>query len=627
MDTTRTTLIDQMDIDSPDGMYALAITSDHYIAARRRIFKQLVESLLYENIVISACSDTNEYSVWEILGTATDGSAVTYTCKGRRHVTFGRIRLFTEPISRTISSQLRGDQSCTISAEKTEAISIALFLIEVGANAGIDEVQVVQFITELEQTLINDTLARYIRAERHIEVQNVQDEDWESVVIEGHPYHPSYKSRIGFDIHDQIDYGPEFAQWIRPIWLGVHKSKARISHSLHQHSPSSNEWLREHLGESVLSHFYSILHKREMDPAAYVLLPVHPWQWRTTLSSVLASDIQNGTIVLLGSSEDKFTAQQSIRTLAHRTHPHLPYVKLSLSILNTSTGRILAPHTVENAPRLTDWMQGILKKDVYFQKELRTVLLGEVAGVAYDNSHRPEPVKSLSYGVLSCIWRESIHPYLEPHESSIPFNALTTMDVNGLPIIEPWVRQQGVEHWLYDLLNTSVRPLIHWLFAHGIALESHAQNMLLIHQSGIPTRIALKDFHDGIRFSREWLAEPNLCPLLVESSAHHQKVNRNSFIETQEPSEVRDFMHDAFFFINLGELALFMHEHYEVAERTFWNHVRTIIHNYQLHFPEYQDRYKVYSLFAPKIGVEQLTKRRLFPDDRMHIHLVPNPLA
>jgi siderophore synthetase component len=231
------------------------------------------------------------------------------------------------------------------------------------------------------------------------------------------------------------------------------------------------------------------------------------------------------------------------------------------------------------------------------------------------------------YGALSCIWRESVYPLLEPGESVIPFNTLTTLDQSGRPVIEPWVQTYGAERWLSELLETSVLPLIHWLFAHGIALESHAQNMLLIHREGRPTRIALKDFHDGIRFMRELLAEPELCPELVEVPAYHRRVNRNSFVEASEPAEVRDFMQDAFFFINLGELALFMQAHYGVAELDYWRQVREIVERYQQRFPQHRARYEQLSLFEPYIGIEQLTKRRMYPDDEPRLHQAPNPLA
>ncbi|WP_180286996.1 IucA/IucC family siderophore biosynthesis protein [Paenibacillus sp. LK1] len=618
--------------------YTASLSSHHYTDARRRIFKQLVESLMYEGVIEYTSREEQGFNVWEIEGLGLNGERVFYACRGTSHLTFGRLRLNHEPITRRVfmdetpawgsgsSSIQKGERIQAVEVGQ-EAESISLFLLEVGPAIGADEGKLLHFVKELEQTLINDTLARYVRAERQTDLHALPDEDWESGIIEGHPYHPSYKSRIGFRIEDQLEYGPEFRGCIKPIWVGIHKQNARISHGTNEHGPAAREWLQNQLGEQVLDRFLTALQEMGADPAEYVMMPVHPWQWRTTISSVLAEDIRNGSIVPLGSSEDRYTAQQSIRTLANRSRPNSPYLKLSLSMINTSTSRVIAPHTVENAPRITDWLQGISKQDPYLRDELRVILLGEIAGVAYDNHQIPDVLKPLSYGVLSCIWRESVHSRLEPGESAIPFNALSTLDYAGRPAIDPWVKKLGADEWLSELLLTAVRPLIHWLFAHGIALESHAQNMLLIHREGRPSRIALKDFHDGIRFTREALADPKLCPALVEVPEYHRRVNRNSFLETEEPTEVRDFIHDAFFFINLGELALFMHEHYQIREQTFWNKVRKIITDYQQHFPEFHERYERYSLFDPEIGVEQLTKRRMFPDDELRIHQVPNPLA
>ena len=170
-------------------------------------------------------------------------------------------------------------------------------------------------------------------------------------------------------------------------------------------------------------------------------------------------------------------------------------------------------------------------------------------------------------------------------------------------------------------------PLAHFLYAHGIALETHAQNAVLIHDQGRPSRIALKDFHDGIRFSRELLAKPDQRPPLHRTPEAHTRVNANSFIETDDPALIRDFMHDAFFFINLGELALLMDEFYGVEEATFWALVHEVLEQYQQRFPELQARFELFDLFAPTIEVEQLTKRRLYPDTELRMHAVPNSLS
>src|SRR5690606_14123813 len=120
----------------------------------------------------------------------------------------------------------------------------------------------------------------------------------------------------------------------------------------------------------------------------------------------------DGHLIPLGTAEDSYRPQQSIRTLANITAPEKAYLKLSLSIVNTSTSRILAPHTVENAPRITDWLQGIARDDRFLREEVRPVLLGEVLGAAYDRPSFDLGHPSATYGILSCIWRESIHPFL-----------------------------------------------------------------------------------------------------------------------------------------------------------------------------------------------------------------------
>ncbi|MFF2089242.1 IucA/IucC family protein [Paenibacillus sp. NPDC058174] len=585
--------------------------SPHYVDVRRRIFRQLIESMLFEGLIAyqSEGEDTR------INGTGMDGEPIAYLFRSERRYTFGRIRLSRMPVRRKSSTG------------ETEAESIAVFLLEVAAGAGAAEEKVLHFIHELEQTLINDTMAQYKRHKENHNLHALSDEDWESGMMDGHPYHPSYKSRIGFDIADQQQYGPEFAAAIHPLWAAVHRSRVKLSHSVQLPDPGSANWLKEQLGEQKLGQFAASIREAGADPADYVMLPVHPWQWRTTLTSVLAADIRSKQILPLGSTDEEYTAQQSIRTLVNRSRPSKHYLKLSLSILNTSTGRILAPHTVENAPVISDWLKRIASADAYLRDELRLILLGEVAGVAYVNSDIPAPLQSKSYGTLSCIWRESLPMHLDKSETAIPFNALCAVDPAGQPYIAPWVGQFGMEHWLTELLKASVNPIIHFLYAHGIALESHAQNMVLVLREGLPVRIALKDFHDGIRFAREGLANPEDCPGLVSTPAEHQRVNRNSFLETNDLEAVRDFVHDAFFFINLGELAIFLQDHFGMEEKLFWSKVRSVIEQYQQRFPEHSERFHQFFLFDSFIGVEQLTARRLFPDTELRMHKVFNPLS
>ncbi len=93
-------------------------------------------------------------------------------------------------------------------------------------------------------------------------------------------------------------------------------------------------------------------------------------------------------------------------------------------------------------------------------------------------------------------------------------------------------------------------------------MESHGQNIVVIHRDGWPLRVALKDFHDGVRFSTSHLARPELAPVLEPVPERHAALNRNSFIVTDDLEAVRDYSCDAFFFIALAEMAVFLHRHF-----------------------------------------------------------------
>ncbi len=595
----------------PDELVA-ALQSERFIDVRRRIFRHLIESLIYEGLVQPDIEPAEERQIFHIAGRDAAGEPISYRCVGRRHFSFDRIRLETEPVLRITDG---------IAAE---AASLSQFLIEVHEQFGEGITRLAECASELEQTLLKDTLAHYRRDQAGKLVRGGEYDDVEFGVMDGHPYHPAYKSRVGFDYLDNTAFGPEFGPELRPLWLAVHRNWTRGNAS-RRIDPLA--FIRQELGEITFERFIGEIRGRGYDPEDYLLMPVHPWQWREQVVASLFSDLRDGHLIPLGMAEDSYQPQQSIRTLANITTPEKAYLKLSLSIVNTSTSRILGPHTVENAPRITDWLQGILRDDHFLREEVRLTLLGEVLGFAYDGPSIDLAQPPATYGMLSCVWRESIHPYLAPDEEAVPWTALCHRDIDGQPFIMPWIIDVGIESWVRRLLEVSIPPLIHYLYGYGIALESHAQNMILVHRRGIPSRVVLKDFHDGIRFNPAFLSPSHTCPDLTPTPASFNRVNRNSYLKSNDPREVRDFVLDAFFFINITELALFLANNFGFEEARFWSLARSVITSYQRRFPGLEERFKLFDLFEPTIQVEQLTKRRLVLDNVMRVHHVRNPLA
>jgi siderophore synthetase component len=528
---------------------------------RRRVMRQLIESLVYEGMITPG-------------GVAGDG--VAYCWEERRRFSFDRVRLGPGPVVRVKPGEAL-----------QEATSPRRFLEEIGPVLPADGERRAAFAAELMQTVLNDTAVRqhWQRAGRPI--AGAGYDDLESLVVDGHPYHPSYKSRLGFNAVDNAEYGPEFARLIRPVRVAVHRDLTTCS-ALGEVGP-------EMVGD-------------------HVVVPVHPWQWRKHAPTTWAPLLADGALVPLGVGDDDYRAQQSIRSLANASRPEQPTLKLALSIVNTSTARTLAPHTVANAPLITGWLEGIVARDPYLSAELRPVLLGERLGVV----HSPE---------LAAIWRDSLPRHLAASEEAAPFTALTHVDATGVPFIAGWLKEQGTEVWVRRLLEVTVPPVLHFLVAHGIALEAHAQNLILIHEGGQPRRLGLRDFHDGIRFSVAGLADAAARPELHPTPPEHLRVNRNSYLEAESDEEVRDFAHDCLFFVNLAELAMFLEDRFDLAEERFWSLARLVVEDHRRRFPELAGRAARFDVLAAEVSVEQLTTRRLLPDTEIRTHRVRNPLS
>ncbi|MBO8164008.1 MAG: siderophore biosynthesis protein [Brevibacillus sp.] len=584
-----------------DMSVAKAMQSEQYAQVFRRVFRQLIESLIYEGVVVPETEQAGIDTIFLIHGQDEQGRPVCYKCRGRRRVTFGRIRLNRDPVLRIAADSVR------------PADSLTLFVAEVLGPIGVDETRLQSFSNELEQTLFNDTLAQCERDQRTADIRGKDYDDFEGEMMVGHLYHPGYKSRIGFDYTDHYAYGPEFKQTIRLVWLAVHRDHAKVAFlpGLDYHG-----WLISELGEPLLERFFSAIRDQGCDPQEYCFLPVHPWQWRKHIAPSFVSEIRARRIVVLGLAGDEYVPQQSIRTLANRTSPYKPYVKLSMNLLNTSVSRHLPPTFVTSAPVVSEWLCSMRDKDPYLRDEARLILLREFAGISYD----PPPIcrldRAATFGAIGCIWRESLHRYLDADEEAVPFTGLCSLDAKGRPLIEPWLREYGITNWLERLFERCVLPVVHLLVGHGVALETHAQNMVLVHRGGLPVRAALKDFHEDVLFCRAYLREPQKCPDFAP----------DTLFEMDDVTPVRNLTLGALFFINLGELALLLADRYGYEEFDFWALAADVLEGYPRRFPQLGERFARFQLFSPSCRVEQLTKRRLYPDPARLVHEVPNPI-
>jgi 2-[(L-alanin-3-ylcarbamoyl)methyl]-3-(2-aminoethylcarbamoyl)-2-hydroxypropanoate synthase len=572
------------------------MSTDPLVAARRRVVRQLVEALTFEGLLTP---QPDGDGCWSLPVPAGDAAA-RYRWRATERFSFGRVSI-DGPVCREPGGR--------------EALSPRRFLADIAPALGAEAIEPARFAglaDELERTAFNDADAVVAWRERAVPGPDASFDDIETWTVAGHLYHPSYKSRLGFDRDDNHRYGPEFGPTVRPLWLALPRDEVQLTAAP---GLDAGAFLRTELGDAFDRFGHAV-------GGEHVAVPVHPWQWRERLASRLAGPIADGRVSVLGEADDDYRPQQSIRTLANASHPERASLKLALSIVTTSTARTLAPHTLRNGPLVTGWLRGIVRDDPVLRDELRFSLLGEELTASYLG---PGPrLPGGPDGELGCLWRESVPSQLEAGdagERAVPFTTLAQRTSTGRPFVEPWIEAWGVERWTARLLEVAVAPVVRLLQTHGIALEAHAQNLILVHRDGLPERLVARDLHDGIRFSRRHLAEPDRVPELTPTPQAHLRVNRNSFVETDDPEAVRDFVHDAFFFVNLAEVAFVLADHFGLDERRFWAGVRAVVERHRGPLAGDLD------LLAPTVGIEPLAGRRLLPDDRLRVRRAPNPLA
>nr|WP_282435683.1 IucA/IucC family protein [Paenibacillus sp. SZ31] len=447
----------------------------------------------------------------------------------------------------------------------------------------------------------------------------------ESHMTDGHLYHPSYKSRLGFSLKDNLAYGPEFNSEVALVWVAVRKEFAQTAVSA---GYTSEELVGQHLTAEDVQRFHQMLECDGKEGAvtddSYVFIPVHPWQWEHQLETVYARQLMDRDIVYLGPSSSPYRAQQSIRSLSNRVNPESPYIKLALSITNTSSTRILAQHTTQNAPLISDWLDELVRGDELLQ-QAQFGILKEIMGLSFRYEQLPATQYGRAYGTLGAIWRENVSVHLKEGETAWPLNALMLVQRDGVPFIQDAVERHGVEKWSEALVRTVTLPIIHLLYAHGIALESHAQNIILVLEDDLPKRIIIKDLHDGVRYVPDQLLHPERAPKLNPEPETHRKFNRYSFIYAGDVSEVRDYTYDAFFFICMTDIALAL-EKFGLSEEAFWQLCAGVIVDYQKQHPEYAERFIAFDLFAEDALIEEMTKRRLYGDGELYFRKASNPL-
>ncbi|MBI3284857.1 MAG: IucA/IucC family siderophore biosynthesis protein [Burkholderiales bacterium] len=443
---------------------------------------------------------------------------------------------------------------------------------------------------------------------------------WQEAQLgEGHLYHPCYRSRMGFSLTEHQRYGPEFAQAFGLVWLALDRQLGAI-HA----RPGSDyaRFLQAELGNEELARLQAAIKALGKDSDGYYLVPAHPWHWQHSLQIRYADWLADGRLLYLGAGDCAWLAQQSIRSLTSLASHASHNLKLPLGIANSSADRILSDHHVHNAPLISAWLDRLCTDDAFLRQHCRLAILAEPMGITLT----PAASRQDRYGLLGAIWRQSPTSILRQGEQVFPCTALTSLDDRQQLNISPWLQQHGTQAWVDALLQAMLPPFIHLMLAHGVLLEAHAQNTLLILKDGLPSGVAIRDLPGGLHYIAGKTTHEAQLQHLRQAPAHRNAANASNGFAMQTTSEARDYLLEVLLFIHLSELAHRLERHHDFAESRFWQLAAHVVQRYQARVPELATRLAQFDLFAPQIQMEKLASRRLSAARSQEFHAVPNPL-
>ena len=297
--------------------------------------------------------------------------------------------------------------------------------------------------------------------------------------------------------HAHARAAPERGARMRMLWLAARREHTHLA-------LSAGETEQGHYGaelsDAERAAFADRLAARGHDPADYLYLPVHPWQWEHRVAITFAADVSRGDLVPLGHGADEYQPQQSIRTMFNRTRPERHYVKVALAIQNMGFLRGLSPAYMRDTPQINDWVADLVDGD----ETLRATgfgVLREVASVGYtgDVYHRtpqPNPHRKM----LAALWRESPVPRLGAGERLVTMASLLHRDAGGASFATALVRESGIapDEWLRAYLDAYLYPLVHCLRTYELAFMPHGENLILVLRDGVVRRALMKDIGEEV---------------------------------------------------------------------------------------------------------------------------------
>lgn len=453
---------------------------------------------------------------------------------------------------------------------KEAEINMLDFILEFRDQLNIPEEFLSTYLEEITSTLYS--LAYKYCFEKH-NAKELAHQDFQTIehaMIEGHPCFIANSGRIGFSSTDFKQYAPEADSDFSLVWIAGHKSCCTFTSTP---GLDYGRVITQELDQAKHVVFVNHIESLGLDIEDYTFIPVHPWQWTNKISLVFADDIAKNNLVYLGKGNDKYSPQQSIRTLYNTSNPSHYYVKTAMSILNMGFVRGLSAHYMKSTPPITNWINNLLLNDPILKAQ-GFDMLGEVATVGFESATYKElGYRHINNKMLAALWRESPDAKLVTDEKAMTMAALLHVDQSEDALLPHIIKASGLtpKEWVNQYLQAYLVPLIHSLYQYRLVFMPHGENIILKMKNHVPCGIFMKDItEEVILFDTE-----------LELPEHVDRLQTSASNEMQALSLHTDVF-DCFFRF----LTVILEKHCDYPADEFWTQVNDVITDYQNKHPE-----------------------------------------
>ncbi|WP_034947938.1 GNAT family N-acetyltransferase [Erwinia oleae] len=558
------------------------LSGDNWAQANRLLIRKAIAEFSHEKILAPADLGAGRYAL------AVPGGEAEY------HFSARRLALDHWEIDAASLGKQENGRALPLDALQ--------FIVEFNEQAGISQALLATYMEEISSTLCSSV---FKLQKDNPDSQALVKADFQTVeasMTEGHPCFVANNGRIGFDARDYLAFAPEAAAPIALVWVAVHQRNAHFS------SLSDLEYeqlMREELGQPAVDQFNERLVEKGLQPKEYLLMPVHPWQWQNKLLTVFAADIANNDIVYLGTGDDRYQAQQSIRTFFNRSQPEKRYVKTALSVLNMGFMRGLSPYYMATTPAINEWLEDLVKKDTWLQR-CGFRILREVAAIGYHNRYYEKAVKgdSAYKKMFAALWRDNPVSDLKPGQRLMTMASFLHLDRHQNALLPALIADSGLpaEQWIARYLTCYLSPLLHCFYQYDLVFMPHGENLILLLENNVPVSAYMKDIGEEIAVMNPDAELP-------------ERVQRLA-VDVPENLKLLSIFTDVFdcIFRFVGAI---LDQSGTLPEEKFWQAVAHCVKDYQQAHPQFAGKFSRYDLFTPEFSRSCLNRLQLANNQQM----------